>query len=123
MSSTLHTVPGTIRIGSKRANSAGKPRPGETVISVDRSNPVLGNRHILHDHRNATERWSVIAAYEDDLIADEQVHGPMTRAIEGIAQRVASGQNVILMCWCAPEYDCHARHIVTRVKRLVERIK
>lgn len=115
------TILGTVRIGSKRARSAGQPRLGESVISVDRTNPVLGNRHVLRNHLDDVERAKVIAAYEADLIADEQgTGGPMTRAIERIADRVKAGENVILMCWCAPERDCHARHIAVRVKRLVE---
>jgi DNA-directed RNA polymerase subunit K/omega len=114
------STPGTIRLGSKRANSAGKPRNDELVISVDRANPVLGNRHYLRDHLDSAERARVVAAYERDLIADEKVHGPMTRAIEDIAATVAGGENVILMCWCAPEFTpCHGQHIVTRVQRIV----
>ncbi len=114
------TTPGTIRIGSKRANSAGKPRPGESIIAVDRTNPALGNRHVLKNHLDSAERARVIHEYETDLLDDEAIGGRMTQAIARIADRVAAGENVILMCWCAPEFDCHARHIVTRVKRLVE---
>lgn len=113
------TTPGSIRIGSKRANSAGKPRPDESVIHVDRTNPVLGNRHVLRNHLDVIERTAVIRAYNADLIEDEKVGGPMTKAIARIADRVGAGENVILMCWCAPEFDCHARHIVTRVNRLI----
>lgn len=114
------SAPGTIRLGSKRARSAGKPRPDELAISVDRANPVLGNRHYLHDHLDPVERAQVVAAYERDLVADEKVRGPMTRAIEGIAAKVIASENVILMCWCAPEFTpCHGQHIVRRVERLV----
>lgn len=110
---------GTIRIGSKRANSAGKPRPGESVIHVDRTNPVLGNRHVLRNHLDSVERAKVIAAYEQDLLADEAVSGPMTKAIARIADRVASGERVVLLCWCFPEHSCHAQHIENRVRRML----
>lgn len=112
---------GTIRIGSKRANSAGKPRPGESVIHVDRTNPVLGNRHVLRNHLDSVERAKVIAAYEQDLLADEAEPGggPMTKAIARIADRVVSGERVVLLCWCHPEHRCHAQHIEDRVRRIL----
>lgn len=115
------TTPGTIRLGSKRARSAGKPTNDELVISVDRANPILGNRHYLRDHLDSKERERVVAAYERDLIADEKAHGPMTRAIEDIAATVLAGENVICMCWCYPEFrPCHGEHIVRRVERIVK---
>lgn len=123
-SATPATQPGTIRLGSKRARSAGKPRADEIAISVDRANPVLGNRHYLHDHLDPVERAQVVAAYERDLVADERVHGPMTRAIEDLAKRVIAGERIICMCWCEPEHSpCHGQHIVRRVERLVAKVR
>lgn len=116
----MTTPAGSIRLASKRANSRGQPpQPGESIVSIDRTNPVLGNRHILHNHRDSTEREIVIRLYEQDLVEDERVNGPMTKAIGRIADRVLAGERVVLMCWCFPEADCHGRHIVTRVNRLI----
>lgn len=83
---------------------------GWSVVDVDRSNPVLGNRHVLRDHRDANERARVIAAYKADLDADMARNGPMARAVADLAARVREGEKLALRCWCAPR-PCHAEHI------------
>jgi hypothetical protein len=45
-----------IRLGNKRSGAAAKPQPGETIIDIDRTNPVLGNPYILKDHRDDARR-------------------------------------------------------------------
>jgi hypothetical protein len=92
----------SLRVVSKRKErGAVTARPDELVIDGDRSNPVLGNRHILHDHRDPVERDQVIAAYGRDLAADIDCNGPMSRAIDDIVDRLHAGRKVALRCWCA----------------------
>jgi len=111
---------GSVRLGNKRQNSALKPRPGETVIDIDRTNPILGNPFILKDRRNDALRIEVIARYEDKFKADIARHGPMAQATENLAERVKRGENLILMCWCAPR-PCHGHPLMKRIAELVER--
>lgn len=98
-------VQGSVRVVSKRKGGAG-PESSETVIDIDRSNPVLGNRHVLRDHRNPLDRAAVIAAHRADYESDRAAGGPMFRAIQEIARRVAGGERIALACWCAPR-PCH----------------
>ena len=100
---------GTIRIVSKRKGGIGAA-PGETVIDVDRANPVLGNKHVLKNHNNAIERARIIAAYDADFKRDMAEHGPMSRACEDLARRLLNGEQLALSCWCAPR-QCHAEII------------
>ncbi len=89
------------------------------MVRVDRSNPVLGNRHVLHDKDDPAERLSVITAYRRDLEQDMARHGRMFRALTDLAERVVAGEAVCLACWCAP-LPCHGDVIAEKVRRLVE---
>ena len=96
---------GSVRVVSRRKGGL-QALPGEVVIDVDRSNPVLGNRHVLHNHKDAEERDRVIAAYAADLAADLMARGPMSRAIDSLGARVVMGERLAFRCWCAPR-KCH----------------
>lgn len=104
---SLPTAPGSIRIVSKRKGGTAATAD-EFVIDVDRSNPVLGNRHVLRNHRDSEERDRVIAANAADFAADVAAGGPMLAAVQEIADRLLQGQKIALRCWCEPE-PCHAR--------------
>lgn len=104
---------GSIRVVSKRKGAAG-PTDAETVIDIDRSHPVLGNRHYLHDHNDDEERTRVIAAYVDDMRSDFEVKGPMFQTVGELAERVAGGERIALRCWCAPR-PCHGDHVAEKV--------
>lgn len=97
---------GKARVTSKR--KGGIPAaPHETIIHADRTNRILGNRHILHNHRDPEERARVIAAHGRDLDADLAVGGPISRELHRLAVQVALGKNIAFACWCAPR-PCHA---------------
>lgn len=111
-----------IRVVSKRKGGL-QASPDETIVDVDRSNPVLGNPHILRDHRDMQERLRVIAAYERDLDRDLAERGPKTREIEKIVDRLRRGEKIALRCWCAepptrPQRPCHGDRIRLEVLRL-----
>lgn len=111
-----------IRVVSKRKGGL-QAAPDEAIVDVDRSNPVLGNPHILRDHRDMQERLRVIAAYERDLDRDLAERGPKTREIEKIANRLRSGEKIALRCWCAepptrPQRPCHGDRIRLEFLRL-----
>jgi hypothetical protein len=109
-----------IRVVSKRKErSAVTAAADELVIDVDRSNPVLGNRHILHDHFDGAERDRVIAAHARDFEADLAAHGPMSRAIDDIVEKMRAGRKIALRCWCAPR-RCHADTYMAEALRRFE---
>lgn len=117
--STDATVTGGVRVVSKRKERGSVVElPGETVIDLDRSHPILGNRHYLNNHEDADERARVIAAYNVDYQADLKVRGPMFLATQQLAARVAEGERLALRCWCAPR-DCHAHLVATKIEEMV----
>lgn len=110
-----------IRVVSKRRGGL-LPGAGETVVDIDRTNPALGNPHILRDHRDDAERARVIAKYEADLADDLALNGPMTRAIRSLAERLRSGERIALRCWCAPR-PCHGDRLRTEIIRCAESLQ
>lgn len=100
---------GAIQVVSKRAGGV-KPDANQTVISADRTNPVLGNPFHLRDWRNPAGRHNVIERYRKEvLLPDLAAQGPIYRALEDIKARVKAGEHIALACWCAP-LPCHADH-------------
>jgi hypothetical protein len=88
------------------------------VIDLDRSHPVLGNRHFLKNKNDPAERARVILANQIDLERDIAVQGPMSQALIAIAARVISGEKICGRCWCAPRpchLDNYAKFIVKQV--------
>lgn len=113
---------GSVRLGNKRKGAAAKPRPGEIAIDIDRCNPVLGNPFILRDHTDDVRRAEVIRRYAAKYEADIARHGPMAIATEELAERVRSGEKLVLMCWChgAPfNYPCHGDLVKARIGNLL----
>jgi len=113
---------GSVRLGNKRKGAAAKPRPGESVVDIDRCNPILGNPFILQNHRDDARRAEVIALYKKKYDADLARGGPMSAATEQLAERVRAGERLILMCWChgAPlDKPCHGDLIKDRVEKLL----
>ncbi|WP_166144405.1 DUF4326 domain-containing protein [Methylosinus sp. RM1] len=111
---------GTVRLGNKRKGAAAKPRPGESVVDIDRCNPILGNPFILQNHRDDARRAEVIALYKKKYDADLARGGPMAAATEKLAERVRAGERLILMCWChgAPlDKPCHGDLIKAQIER------
>jgi DNA helicase-2/ATP-dependent DNA helicase PcrA len=104
---------GGVRVVSKRKGGVTESA-GETVVDVDRSNPVLGNRHYLNNHLDADERARVIAAYDVDFQKDLAARGPMFAAVRDLAVRVAAGERLALRCWCAP-FECHGDLVAAKV--------
>lgn len=106
---------GSIRVFSLRADQRENgPEPGESVVRVDRANPVLGNPHVLANQHDPAARDRVIDAYIADSEADWRAHGPRRQAIEALAARVMAGERIALACWCKPR-ACHGDWIVRKV--------
>lgn len=109
-------MPGSVRV--IHIKSLPEDTQGETIVRVDRSHPVLGNRHILKSKLDHAQRAGVIAAYRTDLEADIGAGGPMLAVIMDVAKRVLSGENIALGCHCSP-LPCHGDVIAEHVMRLV----
>lgn len=107
---------GKILVVSKRAGGTTAPL-GYAVVPVDRTNPVLGNPHILHNHNDAAERDRVIAAYKADFDKDIASRGKRFYACQAIAQRIVTGENIALSCWCAPR-PCHGHMIADTITNM-----
>jgi len=81
---------------------------------VDRSNRVLGNKHILYVKTNLKERERVIDAYRKDLEADLASDGPMAKELKALAARVRDGERLVLSCWCKPS-PCHGDILAKKI--------
>lgn len=114
-------MPGTLRVVNKGAGSTVRAEPGETVVDADRANPVLGNRHVLRNKMDPFARRAVIEAHQKDLEADLAREGPIFQELQGIATRVAAGENIALACWCAPS-RCHAENYIPVIQRMVSEL-
>ena len=113
----MSNIHGTIRVVSKRREAgAVMARPDEMIIDGDRSNPRLGNRHILSRHTDPVERAQVIESYRLDFVADIARNGPMSQAVDEIIAHMKAGRNVALRCWCAPR-NCHLDLVAAEAAR------
>lgn len=110
---------GSLRVVSQRKDGTGSTFL-ETVIAIDRRNPILGNRHYLRNHNDAVEREQVIKAHAQDVEADERQHGPISQELEKIASMVANGDSVALECWCTPRH-CHGHTYCRKISAILER--
>jgi hypothetical protein len=118
-SSSDFNVASRVRLGNKRAGASAKPQPGETVIDIDRANPILGNPYVLKNHRDDVRRAEVIRLYRGKYERDIEVHGPMAVATQELAEMVGAGKR--LMCWCAGapmNKTCHGV-IIAQIARLL----
>ena len=106
-----------VRITSKRTDGP-RPHPVELVIVADRSDPVLGNRHVLRDPNNPSLRARVLELHRQDEEHDWERNGPITRRLREIAEVVRNGQPVAFDCWCAP-LACHCERYRWRIGELL----
>ena len=106
-------------------HNARKPIPeGYTPIYVGRKTTyrpefgadfnILGNPYTL---RQGT-RDEVIALYRQWLPLRLNADTPQARALQDLADRVRTGEKLLLICWCAP-LACHADVIKAEVERLL----
>jgi hypothetical protein len=113
---------GQIKIISKRKGGE-KADSSFVRIDVDRKNPVLGNRHVLHNHLDDSERADVINKYRVDFEKDCLNNGPMLEETKKIARRVYRGENIALACWCSgpPLFKpCHAEIIKNKIEEILK---
>jgi hypothetical protein len=68
-------------------------------------------------------RAACISKYNAMVTRDMVRRGPIFRAIDDLARRVAAGESIALRCWCAPR-PCHldriAELITTEVQKMTE---
>jgi hypothetical protein len=104
-----------IRLGNKRARAAGKPKPREIAVDIDRKNRILGNPFILRDPNDKAARADVIERFRTKYHADLACDGPMAAATQGLAERVKTGERIVCT-WCWPK-PCHGNLIIDEIKR------
>lgn len=111
----------SIIVRSKRKYAKPVP-PGYTQVSVDRSNPILGNPFELKNANDPVERAKVIADYEA-WMTPRLATPAVSQALEQLAQRAAGGEKLAFMCWCDPK-PCHGyflqRVVNDRVQELTQ---
>ena len=109
---------GSIRVINK-SKGRDQLREGEVGVHVDRTNPDLGNPYVLRDKKSKEQRNIVCDQFERMAEHDMEHGGPIRRAVYALADRVAEGEQIALMCWCKP-HRCHADWISDRVRGVVD---
>jgi hypothetical protein len=90
---------GYIRVVNVRGDEDFCPLPSEKLVMVDRSNPVLGNKHVMKV-KSRLERERVIEAYRKDIEADIAIDGPMSQALRSLARDIVDNKAKIgCGCW------------------------
>lgn len=109
---------GYIRVVNVRGDEDFCPIPSEKLIMIDRTNPVLGNRHVMKA-KSRMERERVIEAFRKDIEADIAVDGPMSQALRDMAKDIVENNAKIgCGCWCAGA-ACHGDVIAEKVREMV----
>jgi Domain of unknown function (DUF4326) len=106
-----------------RKNEGPKRLPHETIVFCDRTNPILGNPHFLHNSKDDVEREKVLKQYQATLETDWARKGPIHGAIQDLARRVIAGEQIGAFCWCFPRKRCHVEMIVEKVKSVIRTIE
>ena len=92
---------GYIRVVNVRGDEDFCPIPSEKLIMVDRTNKILGNRHVMKV-KSRMERERVIEAFRKDIEADIAGGGPMSKALMDMAKDIVENNAKIgAGCWCA----------------------
>ena len=109
----------SIIVRSKRKYANPVPA-GYALVSVDRSNPILGNPFELANANDPVERAKVIANYETWLTPRLQTPA-VAQSLEQLAQRAAGGEKLAFMCWCDPK-PCHGHFLQRLVNARVQEL-
>ena len=119
MSGTM-IEPGHVRTVNLRGHDGIAIEPDETAIRVDRANPIFGNPYHMLRRNDPHSRDIALSAYRQDLQKDIARNGPINQEIELLAQRLNTGENLALQCWCAP-LPCHGDFLVQAIRKAAER--
>lgn len=119
MDSVTSKPRGRVRVTNMRVSMSPEtcPEEDESVVVIDRTNLVLGNKHVLYKKSDLRAREQVIAAYKKDLDADMSRDGPMSRELNELAARVRDGEKLCLSCWCQPS-PCHGDLLVKVINQI-----
>lgn len=110
---------GYIRVVNVRGDEDFSPLPAEKRIMIDRTNPVLGNRHVMKS-KSRLERERVIDEYRKDIEADIATGGPMSKVLMAMAKDIFENKaKISCLCWCKP-VDCHGDVIAEKVRNMVQ---
>ena len=82
---------------------------------MDRST-ILGNKNPVGTE---SERDLSIALHEIDMHDDRIGEGIIEAEMQRIAKLLLEGENVILMCWCAPK-NCHCNSYKKRIEFIAD---
>lgn len=106
----------TTTLGDIKVGRVNQSIDGYISVRCDRKTP-LGNPYYMHTE---SERNLVCDNYTQWLGVAYANNYPITikPAIDSITNRVLSGHNVLLQCWCAPK-RCHCDSIKSFVLKLI----
>lgn len=109
---------GYIRVVNVRGDEDFCPLPSERLVMVDRTNKVLGNKHVMKV-KSRLERERVIEAFRKDIEADIAHGGSMSQVLMEMAKDIVNTNvKIAAGCWCAGA-ACHGDVIAEKVREMV----
>lgn len=113
---------GYFRVVNIKGEPDFRPTKDETLIMMDRTNPILGNKYPMKV-KTWQERDRVIDLFNQDLEADFLADGPMRQALLKIALDIVdNGKRVAGGCWCSGA-SCHVDKIAIKVRELIQALR
>lgn len=113
---------GYFRVVNIKGEPDFQPTKDEILILMDRTNPILGNKHPMK-FKNWRERDRVIDLFSQDLDADFLIEGPMYQALLVLAKRIVDNNAKIAGgCHCAGA-PCHVDIIALRIDKLINQMQ
>lgn len=110
-----------VRVVNVRGTPEYQPKEDEKVITANRDNPTLGNKHPALVH-TIDERMRVIAACKVDLDKDLEEEGPISKVLFNIALEIVENkQKMALACWCTP-LKCHCDLYVPVIVKMAQEV-
>lgn len=98
--------------------TVGNKNRGDTGLYIGRGS-VLGNPYPIDAEH---DRAAVVALFREHLRRDWQAHGPMRREVEALAHRALAGEDLTLVCFCAPQ-ECHGEVIKAAIEGCIRVLK
>jgi hypothetical protein len=103
-----------IRTVSARVGGT-KPLPQETVVKISRPSLLQNDVRLVYEH----ERDKCISEHETRLDEQYETNWAIRKELNSLADRVEVGEDIALMCWCAPK-RCHGDNIIRKVMKIID---
>jgi hypothetical protein len=92
-----------------------KPLKHETVVKISRPSLLENPVRLVFEH----ERGKCIREHAVRLDELYEKDWAIRKELNSLADRVEAGEDIALMCWCAPK-ECHGDNIIRKVMKIID---